>query len=100
MNIKDSFLPKFSVHRPITVLMTFMAILVVGFIAFTQIPVELMPDGYIPPFLGIWVPFAHGIKVLLLLSKCKGPGFLNELFYVGLKLKRWHCKLQCSLVRF
>jgi len=44
VNIKDSFLPKFSVHRPITVLMTFMAILVVGFIAYTQIPVELMPD--------------------------------------------------------
>ena len=57
MNIKDSFLPTFSVHRPVTVLMTFLAILVVGFIAYTQIPVELMPDGYIPPFLGIWVPY-------------------------------------------
>lgn len=56
MNIKDSFLPKFSVHRPVTVLMTFMAILVVGFIAYTQIPVELMPDGYIPPFFGCLGP--------------------------------------------
>lgn len=57
MNIKDSFLPRFSVHRPVTVLMTFMAILVVGFIAYTRIPVELMPEGFTPPFLGIWVPY-------------------------------------------
>ena len=57
MGIKDSILPKFSVHRPVTVMMTLFALLVVGYIAYTQIAVELFPRGYVPPYLGVWIPY-------------------------------------------
>ncbi|KAA3658083.1 MAG: AcrB/AcrD/AcrF family protein [Calditrichaeota bacterium] len=55
----NSFLPRFSVNRPITVLMGLTAMLVVGFIAFTQIPVELFPAGFTPKFLGVWTPYPN-----------------------------------------
>ncbi|MCA9732152.1 MAG: efflux RND transporter permease subunit [Deferribacteres bacterium] len=55
----NSFLPRFSVNRPITVLMGLTAMLVVGFIAFTQIPVELFPSGFTPKFLGVWTPYPN-----------------------------------------
>jgi HAE1 family hydrophobic/amphiphilic exporter-1 len=53
------FLPKIALTRPVTVVMTLLAFLVVGFIAYTYIPVELMPAGYSPPFLGVWVPYPN-----------------------------------------
>ena len=36
-----------------------MALLVVGYISFTQIPVELMPAGFSPPFLGVYTPYPN-----------------------------------------
>jgi len=53
---KESLLPKFSINRPVTVLMTLLALLVVGYISFTQISVDLMPKGFDVPFLGVWAP--------------------------------------------
>ena len=54
-----SLLPKISLTRPVTVLMTLLALLVVGFIAYKQIAVELMPEGFTPPFLGVWTPYPN-----------------------------------------
>jgi HAE1 family hydrophobic/amphiphilic exporter-1 len=59
MNEKPSLLARFSIHRPITVVMCLIALLVVGFIAFKQISVELLPAGFQPPFLGIWTPYPN-----------------------------------------
>ncbi|MFQ5603893.1 MAG: efflux RND transporter permease subunit [bacterium] len=56
---KESLLPKLSVTRPVTVIMTLIALLVVGFIAFKQISVDLMPSGFTPPFLGVWTPYPN-----------------------------------------
>ena len=56
---KIGFLPKLSLTRPVTVLMTLVAILVVGYIAKQSIPVELMPAGFTPPFLGVWTPYPN-----------------------------------------
>jgi len=56
---KSSLLPKLSVNRPVTVIMIFAALLVVGYIAFTQIAVDLMPSGFSAPFLGIWTPYGN-----------------------------------------
>ncbi len=52
-------LPELALKRPVTVLMTFLAMLVVGFIAYNQISVELMPAGFTPPFLGVWAPYPN-----------------------------------------
>lgn len=54
-----ALLPRLALNRPITVLMTLLALLVVGFIAYTQISVELMPAGFSPPFLGVWTPYPN-----------------------------------------
>lgn len=39
-------IPRFAVHRPVTVVMIFATILVVGFIAMGRIPLALFPEGY------------------------------------------------------
>jgi len=37
--------------------MVFIALLVVGYIAYTRIPVDLLPGGYTPPYLSMYVPY-------------------------------------------
>ncbi len=56
---KNGLLPRFSVNRPVTVMMSLVALLVIGGIAFVQIPVELMPTGYAVPFLGVYTPYPN-----------------------------------------
>ncbi len=56
---RPGLLPSFSIRRPVTVLMTLLALLVVGYISFTQISVELMPAGFSPPFLGVYTPYPN-----------------------------------------
>ena len=56
---RPGLLPNFSIRRPVTVLMTLLALLVVGYISFTQISVELMPAGFSPPFLGVYTPYPN-----------------------------------------
>ena len=55
----ELLLPKFSVTRPVTVVVIFIALLVVGYIAYTKIPLEMMPSGYDPTFMGVWVPYPN-----------------------------------------
>ncbi len=52
-------LPRFSVTRPVTVLMILSAILVVGFIANRRIPVELFPAGMDEKNLGVQVSYGN-----------------------------------------
>jgi len=54
---KENFLPRIAINRPVTIVMSLIAFLVVGYIAFTQIAVELFPSGFTPPFLGVWTPY-------------------------------------------
>jgi len=54
---KDSFLPRFSLDRRITVIVLLAAILVVGAVAALSIPIELIPRGYSEPYLSIYVPW-------------------------------------------
>lgn len=56
---ESSLLPRFSVTRPVTVVVIFIALLVVGYIAYTKIPLEMMPSGFDPPFMGVWVPYPN-----------------------------------------
>ena len=57
MKYSEAFLPSLSVKRPVSVLMIFLALLVTGIISYTMIPVELFPEGFSPPFLGIRVTY-------------------------------------------
>ncbi|MBN2093707.1 efflux RND transporter permease subunit [candidate division KSB1 bacterium] len=58
-NSTGNFIPRFAINKPITVMMGLLAILVVGYIAFSQMAVELMPTGFVPPFLGVFVPYPN-----------------------------------------
>ncbi len=51
------WLPALAVRRPITVLMGFLALLVMGVIALTDIPLQMMPSGFTAPYMWVWVPF-------------------------------------------
>ena len=47
---------RLSLQRPVTVTTTFLALLVLGVIAYANIAVELIPSGFTPPFLYVEVP--------------------------------------------
>ncbi|MEZ4431567.1 MAG: efflux RND transporter permease subunit [bacterium] len=49
-------LPGLAIARPVTVAMTLAALLVVGFIAFRLLPVQLLPSGFDPPFMWVQIP--------------------------------------------
>lgn len=55
--ITERTLPRFSIRRPVTVTMILAAILVVGFIAYNRIKLDLIPAGLNPPFMGVWIPY-------------------------------------------
>jgi len=59
VRVKESLFPHFALNRPITVVTTLLALIVVGYIAFTQISIELFPAGFTPPFLGVWTPYTN-----------------------------------------
>ncbi len=50
-------LTRFSLDRRITVLVLFVTALVVGAVAATGIPLELIPKGFDSPFLGVYIPY-------------------------------------------
>ena len=58
-------LPRFSVSRPVTVVMSLVALLVVGYIAYTRIPLTLFPSGFDYPRLFAWAhyPNAGAVEV-------------------------------------
>ena len=51
-------LPVFSVRRPVTVVMVFLALCVLGAIAWSRIPLEMMPGRFSPSTMWVWVPYA------------------------------------------
>ena len=56
--IKERMLPKFSIRRPVTVTMILLAVLVVGFISYYRIKMDLLPSGLDFPYMGVWVPYS------------------------------------------
>lgn len=54
-----SFLPSLAVRRPVTIIVTLLAIVVVGAIAYQKVMIELLPQGFTPPFLGVWVSYVN-----------------------------------------
>ncbi len=51
------WIPRFSVTRPVTVVTAFLVVVVVGIIASVRIPLQMMPSGFSPPYLWIWIPY-------------------------------------------
>jgi multidrug efflux pump subunit AcrB len=43
------------VRRPVTMLVVFVALLVVGLLSYLRIPVQMMPDGMVEPGLQVWI---------------------------------------------
>jgi HAE1 family hydrophobic/amphiphilic exporter-1 len=56
---RHSILPRLSANRPVTVLMIFLALIVVGIVAYSDISIELFPKGFVFPALGVWVPYTN-----------------------------------------
>ncbi|MEW5765516.1 MAG: efflux RND transporter permease subunit [Acidobacteriota bacterium] len=57
--MRTSSLPAFSLRRPVTTLMVFFSFLLLGGVAASRIPLQLLPDGFNPPFMWIWIPYAN-----------------------------------------
>ena len=54
----EEALPRFSLERRVGVLVLLASLVVVGVVATLGIPLELIPSGFSPPFLGVNVPWA------------------------------------------
>ncbi len=52
----DFFLPRLAIRRPVTVTMALLASMVIGWIAYQRIPLQLLPSGFTPPFLYVSIP--------------------------------------------
>ena len=59
MHDNKYLLPRFSVNRPVTVVMSLVSLLVVGYIAYTRIPLTLLPEGLNWPQLFVWVSYPN-----------------------------------------
>src|SRR5688572_7508427 len=59
-DMRQSRLAELSVKKPVTMTMLFCAILAVGALAYTRIPIQLLPGGFTPPFLFVRVPYRNG----------------------------------------
>ncbi len=57
--MRDSWLPHFSIRRPVTTLMIFFSFIVLGAMAVHRVPLQLLPDGFNPPFMWIWIPYTN-----------------------------------------
>ncbi len=57
--LPERLIPKFSVRRPVTVIMILLAILVIGAIAYSRISLDLMPEGMNNPMLMVSVPYRN-----------------------------------------
>jgi HAE1 family hydrophobic/amphiphilic exporter-1 len=53
----NEWLPRFGVHRPVTVFALFISMMVLGFIALARIPLTMLPEGFEPKVLWVRVPF-------------------------------------------
>jgi HAE1 family hydrophobic/amphiphilic exporter-1 len=51
------WLPRLAVRRPVTVSIGFLALCVLGVISVVRIPLQMMPSGFTPPWMWIWVPY-------------------------------------------
>ena len=54
------WLPAVAYDHPVTVFMGFVALLVIGCIAWMRVPVQLMPSGFELNYLWVWVPYPDG----------------------------------------
>lgn len=57
--LRDNSVVKVSLLRPVTMLMALLSFVVIGMVALVNIPLELIPSGFSPPFLMIEVPYAN-----------------------------------------
>jgi HAE1 family hydrophobic/amphiphilic exporter-1 len=57
LNRLEETLPRFSLGRRVSVLVLLASLVVVGVVSTFGIPLELIPAGFTPPFLGVQVPW-------------------------------------------
>lgn len=75
-------LPDISVRRPITTLMLFIAILIIGFVSFQRLPIDLFPEIE-PPVISVLVQYpgasAQDVELNVTKKVESGLGSVNEL---------------------
>ncbi len=57
--VRDNAIVRTSLMRPITMLMTLLSAIVIGIVALINIPLELIPSGFSPPFMQVQVPYSN-----------------------------------------
>lgn len=58
-DVRDNSIVHLSLVRPVTMLMVLVSFIVIGVVALVNIPIELIPSGFSPPFMQVEVPYAN-----------------------------------------
>lgn len=53
------FLPRLALNKPVSAVMVMLALIIVGIIAYMRIPATMMPEGFDPAFLYVWLPYQN-----------------------------------------
>lgn len=59
MSEKGFFLPRLALNRPVSAVMVLLAMIIIGVIAYMRIPATMMPEGFEPSFLYVWLPYQN-----------------------------------------
>jgi len=59
MDNRGHFLSRLGLQRPISAVMILLAVLAIGYIAYSRIPGKMMPEGYNIPFLYVFLPYSN-----------------------------------------
>lgn len=52
-----------AIRRPVTMIMLFLSLIVLGVVTWFDIPVQLLPGGFDPPFLWVWLSYPNASPV-------------------------------------
>ncbi|MCF7810196.1 efflux RND transporter permease subunit [bacterium] len=62
-NLGKGGLPGFAIRRPVTMIMLFLSLIVVGIVAWRGIHLELFPEGFNPPFMHVWLAYPNSSPI-------------------------------------
>ncbi len=59
IQLQDNMVVRTALRRPITMVMLLASAVVLGVLALSKIPLELIPSGFSPPFMSVQVPYGN-----------------------------------------
>jgi len=90
---KTNSLTAIAIRRPVTMIMLFLSLVVLGMVTWFGIPVQLLPGGFDPPFLWVWLSYPNASPIENM-ERIGVP--VEESFWTIKGVKRIHTRARSS----